>query len=712
MTKRNTPRRKAAAKASNSITEISNTSSKKKGAKRAAASTETTPAPPVVSPQKKQKSTNQPPWKFQDADTFLMAKKVREDPPSDLDEDDDATVAPSNRIADQVQHLFASMMVSLPDDKEAAQAEAPIECLRRFNEMFQPLMNKFRNKVWLTTWGDTPISTPTMKTQIPMDDSTQILNKAEEYLHDFNRFVSWGKRMYVRVHLVYLPTITASQRISQMSLCRIKGDGGQFFQKAHSDAYDPIAGGSLTGSVAIMAESPDFHKTFKQKWNLKHLGLHWSYTRSKNGGAYTVKKSALHIEIDRSDETKLKAIESFFNQKSTSVQKQFWGTPMQWVPQFDYSLSDEIHERIDRNKETQYKLGMSLKSCTVQGVHLYNFVEAEKTLHRRLMELESIHEKTINERSSNLDAPMTKRSFKDRLFYAIIPDGQNHAATFFYTSANAKEARSVAQALPRFLKTNLKINPNAFCTRSFIADTKEGHWEPNLRIYLSEDAMLEQKKLDLIDDAMIAQREVYIDPAHERALAADGESVADTVNTQLTLGDKVPAPVDSASQVSSMTGSTRQSKVATAVAAVSQQYSSQIQSLEATVALLASALKATGIQLPDIPTNIVTDSQNPIHINDDVDDPSDDSDFDEETDGWEFDDNNDVAMERAPPSSSDDDERGSASHSDGCNYGGPEVHALLNNINQSIEDSADRETESNPEEPFPPYDTDGEGSPA
>lgn len=201
-----------------------------------------------------------------------------------------------------------------------------------------------------------------MKTALPDNNSAQLLNSAEYYLHDFNCFVSWGKQMCIHVHLVFLPTVSAVQLISQMSLCRIKGDRGEFFQPAHSNAYNPISAGSLTGSISIMAKSKDFYSTFKQKWQLKHLGLHWSYTPSKNGGAYTVKKNSVHIEINQSDKSKLTAISTFFNQKSTAIHKQFWGTPMQWVSQYNYSLSDEVHKRNNRNKETQYKLGMSLKS--------------------------------------------------------------------------------------------------------------------------------------------------------------------------------------------------------------------------------------------------------------------------------------------------------------------------------------------------------------
>ena len=44
------------------------------------------------------------------------------------------------------------MMVSLPEDKEASQSEAPLECIRRINEMLQPLTNKFKGKIWMTLW--------------------------------------------------------------------------------------------------------------------------------------------------------------------------------------------------------------------------------------------------------------------------------------------------------------------------------------------------------------------------------------------------------------------------------------------------------------------------------------------------------------------------------------------------------------------------------
>ena len=677
----------------------------------------------------------------------MISKKLKEDPPTAEGDDDDVTVTQnSNTTTAQLSHLFASMMVSLQEDKEAAQAEAPLECLRRINEMFQPLLNKFKGKVWITPWGEDKITKTKLRTSMSTDDA-HALNVAEEYLHDFNRFVSWGRRLYIRVHIVFLPSVSRAQLISQMALCKLKGDGGQFFQPAHSTSYDPVSGGTLTGSVPLMHESRDFYDTFKQRWQLKHLGLHWSYMRSKNGGAYSRNKNALHIEIDRSDENKLQDISSFFNQKSTAVHQQFWGTPMQWVPQWDFSLSDDDHERIDRNKTTQYRLGTSLKSCTVQGINLYNYTEPGKTLHRKLMELESIHEKFVQTRAADHTQSATRKSFKGRLFYAILPDSRNKRATFFYTSANSEEARSVARALPRFLESNLKLNPAAFCSRSFVAESKDGSWDSKTRKYLSEDELVEQEKLTNINDSMVAQREIYIDPQQQRALAADGDSIADTVDTKLTTGEEVAAPLENASRMSSITGSTRQSKVDQAVTAVSKQYMDKIQSLEQMLALMTTALQQTGIQLPNPPTQ----SNNPIHIHDD----------DEcQADGWAFDNEDEEMDDEDPPiqvttfnapsdqemtgdkdnvaedvdlasntsedddADSDDDDDDDSSHTafsrhdDGATYpdehtyGGQEAHTLLDSISTAIDTSRDPMATNAREEPSPSADADKEGSTA
>lgn len=391
-----------------------------------------------------------------------MAKKLKETPP-DVSADDE-TVRGTRKPP---SHLFASIMVSLQKNPEAPQTDAPLETIARVNKMLKPLANKFPNKIWVAPWNldDSKITDKSLiqLIQCTSEDSNDLLlDLAEQYLHDFNRFQSWGRRSYMRLHLVYHPSLSEAQILAQMQLCFIKGDGGQFFQKAHSDAKDPIFGGTLTGSVAEMTSSIDFYNTFKQKWQLSHLGLYWAFMRSKNGGSYTLKKSVLHIEIDRADADKMDAFKTFFNQKSTAAQDQFWGTPMQWIPTWDYLCDDTLNDRIEKHKASQHKLGMSLRSCSVSGLNVYNLLSSRpyKTLHRALMEVQSLYTKVIEKvhHSSNSLPNKTRKEFKGRLFYAIIPNSASNTVTFYYSHANAEEANSVARAAPRFIESYFKVH--------------------------------------------------------------------------------------------------------------------------------------------------------------------------------------------------------------------------------------------------------------
>ena len=571
-------------------------------------------------------------WTFQETDTFTMAKKLKEEPPVPLETSaDDITIPDKSKIAGiYMSHLYASIMVGLPNDNEAPQQEAPLAVLTRVNEMLKPLNNKFPDKIWIAPWSleDEDINDKTLRHNVASNDDDDPLSIAEKYIHDFNRFQSWGRRSYMRIHILHDPSIHASQILAQTDLCSIKGPTGQFFQRAHSQAKDPIAGGTLTGSVEEMALAKDFVQTFQQKWNLKDLGLYWSFLRSKKKGTYTVSKNAIHIEINRTDEAKLELIKAFFNQKSTTATNQFWGTPMQWVPQWDYRVRDEVNDSIERNKDSQHKLGMNLRSCSVRGVNLYNMLkvgDSKKTLHQQLMELESVHDKYVeihtDQNGQLLETP-NKKAFKGRLFYAIIPQSDAKTATFYYSQANAEEARSVARALPRFISTNLEVNAKHFCTAEFIAESKNGQWFKDTRIYRSEDDIIEKEKLDQIDQSMSAVKEIFIDPSQQRAFAADGDSIDLTINTQLTQGDVTATPAYQPSDASTLTGNTRESKVKRAVIEVTKQFQEREKAnqgkMKSEITLLREALAKAGIQFPHLPVqgdtqqDSVTDSDSQI----------------------------------------------------------------------------------------------------
>ena len=73
-----------------------------------------------------------------------------------------------------------------------------------------------------------------------------------------------------------------------------------------------------------MAESKDFRDSFKKLFKLKHLGLWWAYPKSELAWTKNQKKFSVHYEIDMEDIDKNEDIISYFNKKSSMVDKIFW----------------------------------------------------------------------------------------------------------------------------------------------------------------------------------------------------------------------------------------------------------------------------------------------------------------------------------------------------------------------------------------------------
>ena len=91
-------------------------------------------------------------------------------------------------------------------------------------------------------------------------------------------------------------------------------------------------------------------------------------------------------------------------------------------------------------------IGSNIKFITITGLQILNQADKAKeyTLHRELMQVESIQvEKVIIDKGNS--------SFKGRLFYAIVPNRKRKSVEFYFSKANAEEARSVANALPLFI---------------------------------------------------------------------------------------------------------------------------------------------------------------------------------------------------------------------------------------------------------------------
>ena len=58
-----------------------------------------------------------------------------------------------------------------------------------------------------------------------------------------------------------------------------------------------------------------------------------------------------------------------------------------------------------------------------------------------MMTVESVYEKEVANNKS-------KKKFRGRLFYTIVPNHKKKSITFYFSRVNAEEARSVVRCLP------------------------------------------------------------------------------------------------------------------------------------------------------------------------------------------------------------------------------------------------------------------------
>ena len=154
-----------------------------------------------------------------------------------------------------------------------------------------------------------------------------------------------------------------------------------------------------------------------------------------------------------------KIIETYFNKSLRSLDNTFFGIPMFLTPAFDYFAEDEIKEKLNNHTRKQASLGKSLRSITISGIRVSNWADRSKesTFLRELMAVESIHDKEVVKGK-------TSKSFKGRLFYGIIHDDSSKTITFYCSRANYAEGRSVARALPLFIRDYFKLEPAFFCS--------------------------------------------------------------------------------------------------------------------------------------------------------------------------------------------------------------------------------------------------------
>ena len=162
----------------------------------------------------------------------------------------------------------------------------------------------------------------------------------------------------------------------------------------------------------------------KAKFGLNDLGLYFAQSKG-DPSDYDRRKFTVHLEIDRQDLPKRDTIESFFNQGKTPSTA-FFGTPMILQKPFTYFAEDDVKNSLITHARKQFSLGKSLQNTTIYGAQLNNWASSSQTetLLEALIKVESITVKKVIKGKST-------KSFRGRLFYAIIPDKASCSITFY-----------------------------------------------------------------------------------------------------------------------------------------------------------------------------------------------------------------------------------------------------------------------------------------
>ena len=121
------------------------------------------------------------------------------------------------------------------------------------------------------------------------------------------------------------------------------------------------------------------------------------------------------------------------------------------------------------------------------------------------MTIQSIYEKSVSNKGN--------KNFKGRLFYAIIPDSVCKNVSFYFSTANFNEGRSVARAIACFIEETLEMDASFYCSSDLIADGYNGEYDNSKRTFLTEGEKAENEKLDYFQEAMVAINVAFISVA-------------------------------------------------------------------------------------------------------------------------------------------------------------------------------------------------------
>ena len=437
------------------------------------------------------------------------------------------------------------MITTLATEKSA---EALLKATR---ELMAALRNKLPT-IRFAKWNDTDATRNAKNTvkQIPVE-----VDKAEEYIQNFSRY-SKATKGYFRLQVIH-DEDTPKEAILETGRS-FNVTKQQSLYAASSQALVPVMIGLLTGSTEAMVDSPDLLELIKKKSKIKEIGFAWRYMQSGKKGKYDNDQKAIYIETESS---KAHTLRSFLNSALNDLQQQIFGVQFTFVPSGTYPTNQQ-KTKIQKYAPVQASLVTALRETEVE---ISAFQQLEITNNKgekssvsvveALLQVESIVEKQGIKKDKIL-------SFKGNVFYAAITNAETKFTIFQYLSVNEAEATSILRALPLFLKDHFKLEEakaDSFCRSSLKASARNGQWNPDTRIFLSQQDIKEQVYFDnlkLLTQAKQAQE--FIDPNHKRAMMGGGMD-DDTAETNLHIlanETERTTPNNNADETSTLTGDT------------------------------------------------------------------------------------------------------------------------------------------------------------
>lgn len=135
------------------------------------------------------------------------------------------------------------------------------------------------------------------------------------------------------------------------------------------------------------------------------------------------------------------------------------------------------------------------------------------------------------------------RSLVGQLFYAILFDKDTKVATFYYITANSTEARGVANGLPCFLKSEMRVKDASFyCSEDRMITAAQGFWDKKERSFMTLKEKEEADRMSASRDAMesVPITTAYISKAHANTMLVGSDQPLDDDGSKMTKGTLEP----------------------------------------------------------------------------------------------------------------------------------------------------------------------------